>query len=222
MRRASCLPSCLLLVAAFVLSGCGIPVVDSSLDRQQAVYDNQPPDAMEDIQRQLTVVDVRYYGFDHKLHEGQVVIHQALADDIRKVFEVMRESRFPVESVIPIAHPVIQLKGPYGLSPDTNNTSAYVWRPMVGSSRVSMHGLGLAIDINPRLNPYIKGDLVLPPDATYDPERPGTLTQRTRVVRAFRELGWEWGGHWAHSGKVDYMHFQKIPEGLEDWVQRFR
>lgn len=205
-----------------MLSACSTVVVDSDLNHAQSVYANQPPDTAPEVQRQLAVVNVRYYGFDGKLHRGQVVIHERLAEDIRQIFAVLRQTRFPVESVIPIAHPVIQLKGPYGLSSDTNNTSAYVWRPIVGARTVSMHALGLAIDINPRLNPYIKGDLVLPADASYDPARPGTLTPESEVVRTFKALGWEWGGDWAPKGKLDYMHFQKVPAKAAPLVSRYR
>ncbi|BBD08301.1 M15 family metallopeptidase [Desulfovibrio ferrophilus] len=204
------------------LPACTPAIVDSALTDIQAIWTNQPPDAPEEIQQQLVAVDVHYYGFDRKLHQGQVVIHKELAPDIRQLFAVIRETRFPVESVLPIAHPLVQLKGPFGLSPDTNNTSAYVWRPIVGSRTVSLHGLGLAIDFNPRLNPYCKGDLILPPGATYEPTKPGTLTPGSRVVQAFKELGWEWGGDWAEKGKVDYMHFQKIPSQLEPWVKNYR
>ena len=75
-------------------------------------------------------------GYDGRVHQGQIVVHEALLSDIRQVFDVILKTRFPVESVLPIAHPVIQCKGPYGLSPDTNNTSGYVWRPIVWRSKI--------------------------------------------------------------------------------------
>jgi len=215
----------LALALLALLAACALrsaPVVDSSLTREQAVYAHQPPGTPADVQQQLVVVDVRYYGFDQELHQGQVVVHHALAQDIRDVFEVIRASRFPVESVLPIAHPDLQHKAPYGLSPRTNNTSAYAWRPVVGAHSVSLHGLGLAIDINPRQNPYIRGTLVIPPGATYDPSRPGTLTPDSPVVLAFQRLGWEWGGDWAAQGKLDFMHFQKIPRELASWAASYR
>jgi hypothetical protein len=212
----------LLLAPLLLLSGCASVMVDSALTREQAIFANQPPGAPADVLQQLVLVDVRYYGFDQQLRQGQVVAHQALAQDVRDVFEVICASRFPVESVLPIAHPDLQRKAPYGLSPHTNNTSAFAWRPAVGSQAVSLHGLGLAIDINPRQNPYQKGDLVIPPGATYDPSRPGALTPDSPVVRAFKSLGWEWGGDWAAQGKLDYMHFQKVPPELESWVAGYR
>ncbi len=211
----------LLAVLLLALPARGEMIVDSDLTPEQAIEANQPPDTPQDVLRQLTVVTVQYYGFDNTPHQGQVVVHKALAEDIRRVFEVILATSFPIESILPIAHPLIQAKGPYGLSSDTNNTSAYVWRPITGGGAVSLHALGLAIDINPRLNPYRKGDLILPPGAVYDPAKPGTLTPDCPVVREFKRLGWEWGGDWAAKGKVDFMHFQKIPAELAPWAKGY-
>jgi hypothetical protein len=205
-----------------IFLGCSPKViVDSDLSPEHAIYLNQPPDVPADVQKHLRLVDVRYYGFDGKEHQGQIVVHEALEEDIRFLFALLLEHRFPVESALPISHPALQEKGRYGLSPDTNNTSCYVWRPVVASQRLSMHALGMAIDMNPRQNPYIKGDLVLPPQAVYAPSQPGTLRPDSPAVAAFRQRGWEWGGDWTGE-KIDYMHFQKIPPGWETYVTSYR
>ncbi len=196
-------------------------VIDSCLTRDEAIYSNQPPDVISCVQEKLAVVDVRYYGFDGQVHQGQVVIHEALVEDIIQVFDIIHRTRFPVESVLPISHDLIQRKGPYGLSPDTNNTSGYAWRPIVDGQRLSMHALGLAVDINPRQNPYTRGDLILPPNASYKPSVPGTLAPDSPVVQAFKKLGWEWGGDWTQ-GPVDFMHFQKVPLRWDKWVDQYR
>ena len=213
-----CLLCCLFLPG---LGQAQDTVPDSALTREQAIFANQPPGVPSDVQARLAVVDVRYLGFDGRVHQGQVVIHAALANDLRALFQAMLDSGFPLESVLPIAHPLIQENGPYGISPDTNNTSGWVWRPSVGMGRLSLHALGLAVDINPRLNPYVRGETVLPPGATYDPTVPGTLAPDGPVVRAFKALGWSWGGDWS-KGTKDYMHFQKVPHGLEPWVRSHR
>lgn len=209
------------VVLLLLHAACSPVLFDSTLPGDDAIYTNQPPDVSAEIQDRLAVISVRYYGPDGRVHQGQVVVNKTLEDDIRTIFDVIKRTRFPVESVLPIAHPEIQKKGEYGLSPDTNNTSGYVWRPIVGARRLSMHALGLAVDINPRKNPYIKGDLVLPPGATYDPTDPETLLPDSPVVKAFKRLGWEWGGDWKGEA-VDYMHFQKTPSDLTEWVKRHR
>lgn len=220
MRRVALLALLALLAFPRALFAVEAVIIDSALTPGQAIYENQPPDVPLDVLRQLVLLDVRYWGFDGKLHQGQIVVHKALARDVQRIFAKIEQKRFPVESVLPIAHPLILQKGPYGLSSDTNNTSGFAWRPMVSGQSVSLHGLGLAIDINPRLNPYIKGETVIPAGSTYDPSRPGTLSRNLRVVRYIKKRGWEWGGDW--TDRSDAMHFQKIPRKLETWVKGYR
>lgn len=71
-----------------------------------------------------------------------------------------------------------------------------------------MHSYGFALDINPLQNPYIKGAVVLPKGAVYDPAVPGTLTGTCAVVKTFKRLGWTWGGEW--KSLKDYQHFEKV------------
>lgn len=183
------------------------PIIDSAMTYEEAVLLNQPPGVSEGIRARLVVVDVRYYSFDGRVHQGQLVVDKAVAQDVREVFDVILAERFPVASVLPIAHPDILQKGPYGFSPDTDNTSAFAFRKVIGSKKLSAHSKGLAIDLNPRQNPYIKGKKTLPPGSKYDPAAPGTLTVKSPVVRAFKALGWKWGGEW--KTLKDYMHFEK-------------
>lgn len=37
-----------------------------------------------------------------------------------------------------------------------NNTSAFCYRTVAGSTKLSTHSRGLAVDINPLYNPYVK------------------------------------------------------------------
>lgn len=84
-------------------SGCARKVVvDSNLNADQAIFQNQPPDVSAEVLSNLCIVDVRYYGFDSKVHQGQLVIHKALAPDIQDIFDVILKEQFPVESVLPI------------------------------------------------------------------------------------------------------------------------
>lgn len=185
------------------------PIVDSDMNFSQAVLENQPPGASAAIQQKQALITVRYYGYDGNVHQGQIVMDKALAKDVRDAFALALKLRFPVESVLPVAHPSNLAKAPFGLTPDTNNTSGYVHRPMVSGKSLSYHARGWALDINPRQNPYIKGKTVLPPGAQYDPALRGTLHAGHPLVKAFKAMGWTWGGDW--SSLKDYMHFQKRP-----------
>ena len=81
---------------------------------------------------------------------------------------------------------------------DGNNTGAFACRPTTGATSYSQHAYGLAIDVNPFQNPYIKGDLVLPELASSYLDRgrvrPGMIEPDGPVVRAFAAIGWTWGG----------------------------
>jgi hypothetical protein len=215
----------LLLVLILFLSGCATletpgvcpvklplgtiqnPIVDSNIRLSEALRKYAP---LEFKERQK-IVDVLYYSFDGKVHKGQVVIERRLAADIREVFRVAFEARFPIKSVIPISHERFYRDGEWnsdGQSMLANNTSAFNYRKVTGGKGLSMHSYGFAIDINPWQNPYIKGNIVLPEGAVYRPERPGTLTPYCPVVKAFKRLGWTWGGEW--KSLKDYQHFEKV------------
>lgn len=190
----------------------GNPIVDSSMGADAAILSNLPQGCPQEITSRLAVVAVRYWGFDDRVHQGQIVVDRDLADDVTQIFELILELGFPLHSVLPIAHAEIQAKAPYGLSPDTDNSSGFAFRPQAGSAKLSMHARGWAVDLNPRENPYIKGETMLPPRSAYDPSTPGTLTADHPIVLRFKELGWEWGGDW--KSLKDYMHFEKVPSGM--------
>ena len=92
---------------------------------------------------------------------------------------------------------------------DGNDTGAFACRPVRGATVFSQHAYGLAVDVNPFQNPYLKDDVVLPELASSyrdrDRHRPGMILAGGPVVRAFAGIGWTWGGTW-HSLQ-DLQHF---------------
>ena len=91
-----------------------------------------------------------------------------------------------------------------------DNTSAFNCRPITGGSGFSVHSWGMAIDINPVENPYIRGGVVLPPasESYLDRQdvRPGMIVDGDLVVEAFATIGFSWGGDWERL--KDYQHFE--------------
>jgi len=175
-------------------------VIDSNIDFEQAVAGKNIP---QSIVENLRLVDVYYYGFDKKLHKGQLVVHREVVLDIIEIFELIRETRFPISKVIPISK--------YGWSDDKsimdNNTSAFNYRYISGTRVISNHASGLAIDINPGLNPYIKNGSSLPANCVYDTTKAGTILADSDLVKEFKKRGWQWGGDW--KSLKDYQHFEK-------------
>jgi len=192
-------------------------IVDSDMVREEAMRNLDPrcPPAIKNRQR---IIDVLYYSFDNDVHKGQLVIDERLVEDIREVFRVALEFKFPFAWVLPISNEQFLEGGRWSddLSMAANNTSAFNYREKTGGGTLSKHAYGFAIDINPQLNPYIKGDVVFPPGSVYNIDQPGTLSEGHPVVQAFLNLGWEWGGRW--ESLKDYQHFEKVPESLEYYL----
>jgi len=181
------------------------PIIDSDMSLPEALRKESPPE----FKARQRLVDVVYYSFDGKIHKGQLVIDGRLVEDIREVFRVALEYKFPIGSVIPISHDRFFKNGKWNeddLSMLANNTSAFNYRVVTGGKSLSKHAYGFAIDINPLQNPYIKGKTVLPPNAVYDTLKPGTLVYDSPVVKTFIRLGWTWGGKW--KSLKDYQHFE--------------
>ena len=168
---------------------------------QRSTWSPQCPVTLDDL-RYLTV---SFWGFDDRRHTGELLVHRDVADDVVTVFRRLHRARFPVEEMRVVDAPELDLP-PTG---DGNNTTAFVCRPVRGSTNWSQHAYGRAIDVNPFFNPYVKGDVVLPELASYFTARgrghPGMHVAGGASVRAFEHIGWQWGGTW--TSPKDWMHF---------------
>jgi len=176
-------------------------IVDSAMDFSSVIVGTAAP---REVIETLSLISIRYVGFDGRLHEGQLVVHREQAAELGEIFVLMETLKFPVAGAVPIVR--------YGWSDDASmaadNTSAFNYRTIAGTDRLSRHATGRALDINPRRNPAVYPDgRIAPTGALYRPGSPGTLTDDHPVVRAFRERGWCWGGHFTHM--KDYHHFEK-------------
>jgi hypothetical protein len=147
-----------------------------------------------------------FYGFDGLAHMGEMVVSSEYAAGVIEVFRRLWEARFPIEELR------VQTRDEMEAAPtgDGNVTGSFECRPVVGQSGGwSMHAYGLALDINPFHNPYVKGEAIAPELASAyldrDNLRPGMILEGDGAVTGFEEMGWEWGGHW--STAKDWMHF---------------
>ena|ERR1051325_2452982 len=184
------------------------PIIDSRMSNREA-FDGLDPKCPDEIRKRQRLITVKYYSTDKQIHQGQLVIDVDLKSDIKKVFALALKQRFPIYSVIPISDKRFRKDNRWDdeLSMEANNTSAFNYREVTGGGRLSNHAYGRAIDINTFLNPYIKNDIILPHGAKYDPSISGTFTSDHPIVRAFLQLGWDWGGNW--TSPQDYQHFEK-------------
>jgi len=160
---------------------------------------------------QLRLLTVRYYGFDHRTHLGQIVVNEAVTAQLTKVFRKLYAMRFPIREM--------SFAAMYGPHPDKNGdvTASFECRDAVPSpcngnakgTHWSMHAYGEAVDVDPRENPYVGCGMTRDPTAlSYIRRRyvrPGMVTP-VIFRRTFASVGWGWGGLWTGSTK-DYMHF---------------
>lgn len=182
------------------------------MTREDALRDSNYLQAPAEIRAGLTVLSVTYTGFDGLLHEGQMVAHEAVAEDMRSFFSLAQAIQFPIASVIPISHELFLWDDLTSIK--RNNSSAYNFRYVTGdTSRLSKHATGHAFDINPLQNIYIAHHedgteaCRIPEHGTYNPTAPGTLTSDHPLVHHMKRLGWLWGGDW--DTPKDYQHFEK-------------
>jgi hypothetical protein len=158
----------------------------------------------------LRLLTVSHLGFDGATHQGELIVNKSATGTLSSAFLTMYRNRFPIRHM--------QFEDFYGPKRERPNdvTASFECRqavpsPCTGGKRTgtwSMHAYGLAIDINPRENPYVGcGQSNDPTARSYRDrrrQRPGMIGGRT--VRAFTASGWGWGGAWAGDTK-DYMHF---------------
>ncbi len=155
----------------------------------------------------LRAVDVVHVTPDGGEARGTLVVHHDVADDVDAAFAELHAVGFPITSV----RPAYAFGGDDAASMRADNTSAFNCRPIGRGARWSEHAYGRALDLNPLRNPWVRGDVVRPPEGRAwidrDPAKPGVIVADGPAEAAFRRVGWRWGGRW-RSAK-DYQHFSK-------------
>lgn len=155
----------------------------------------------------LRYVTVSFVGFDGRPHTGELLVNKAAAPAMVRVFRKLYAARFPIERMV-VTTAEERDAPPTG---DGNTTGSFNCRSAAGTTHWSQHAYGLAVDVNPFMNPYVKGGITLPELAgTYRDRadvRPGMITRGSPAARAFAAEGWVWGGSW--KSLKDYMHFSR-------------
>lgn len=163
----------------------------------------------------LRYVKILYEGFDGQTYVGELMVNVNVAYDITEIFRQLYEAGYQLNKVV--------LVDEYGADDVTsiadNNTSAFNYRTIAGTSTMSNHAYGYAIDVNPLNNPYI---YYVNGQGTYseelreweweDRDAPDAaqrhmITHDDLCYQLFTAYGWSWGGDW--SNPKDYQHFEK-------------
>lgn len=179
------------------------------------------PDCPVGIDR-LAIVRCDYVDFSgqHR-RDGEIVVLDVVADDVRRIFDELFRMQFPIEKM----QSVHLYDGDDEASMADNNTSCFNHRPIEGTDIISLHAYGLAIDLNPLQNPFVvfsedAGTASIHPPKGWQwlnrhNKKPGMVED---VVELFAEHGFfVWGGRW--TTPIDYHHFQ-VPRALAEILAR--
>ncbi|HVN50396.1 MAG TPA: M15 family metallopeptidase [Acidimicrobiales bacterium] len=162
---------------------------------------------------QLRRLTIPYWGFDGRVHQGQLVVNAAAVPAMGAVFARLFAARFPIHKMVTIDHypgSGVQLDDE---STADDNTAAFNCRNAVnpgGTPSWSEHAFGEAIDVNPVENPYVESNGVVDPPAgaayvNRSVHRTGMAYAGSVLNAAFAAVGWGWGGYWG--ANPDYQHF---------------
>lgn len=163
----------------------------------------------------LCYMQVLHYDFNGDVQIGELICNRKIADDFIEIFHELYLNEYQIEK--------IRLVDEYG-GDDTasmldNNTSCFNYRVVDGTSSLSKHAIGCAIDINPFYNPYIvfnkdgSGETYISPEgseiyADRSQNFPYKIDENDLCYKLFKEHGFVWGGDW--NSCKDYQHFQKV------------
>jgi len=156
---------------------------------------------------ELTLLKLSFISMNGETEIGELIVDKNLSEEVVDIFEEIYNCKFAIEKMITIDY--------YNCNDDKsmedNNTSAFNFRRVSGSRKLSDHSYGRAIDINPLLNPYIRKRDIQPEEGKKYVDRTqnekGMIQKEDCVVKAFKSRGWQWGGDWKYS--KDYQHFYK-------------
>lgn len=159
---------------------------------------------------ELSYIRVLHYGFDGGVYIGELIVNKKIEDIIIEIFKELFDEKYPIERMVLID----EYNADDNLSMKDNNTSCFNYRVIQGSSALSNHAYGMAVDINPFYNPYIrvKGGVqtVLPDNASEYTDRELDCEYYIKkddvCYNAFIKRGFTWGGEW--ESLKDYQHFE--------------
>ena len=195
-------------VAAFGLEKCfaEYDIPDSIFSRMDGVsFSEGCPVSRQD----LRYIRILHYDQEGNIKLGEIVANKKIAPDIIEIFKKLFENHYPIASV----RLIDEFDGDDIASMQANNTSCFNYRSTTGKSKLSNHAYGLAIDINPLYNPYVKKNsgVVLPPEAEIYADReadfPQKISKTDLAYKEFTNRGFRWGGNWRSI--KDYQHFEK-------------
>ncbi|MCQ2604323.1 MAG: M15 family metallopeptidase [Spirochaetia bacterium] len=196
-----------MLLPAENLSFYSEPITDDIFARIDGrSYKEGCPVALED----LRYLHILHKNLEGESLEGEMICNEVIAEKLLDIFEKLYDAGYPIERMVLVD----EYDADDELSMTDNNTSCFNFRPISGTSRISLHGYGLAVDINPLYNPCVtnrNGEMYIEPAAGVPytdrtKEFDYKIDENDLCYKLFTDAGFKWGGSW--SRVKDYQHFQ--------------
>lgn len=185
-----------------------IPIDDATFSRMQG----RSYKAGARIQRsELRYLRLLHVTLDGRTLMGEMVCNRALAADLVEIFHELYRQHYPIERMVLID----EYDADDERSMAANNTSCFNYRLVSGTTSLSAHARGCAVDLNPFYNPYVHTrngrQLIEPRGSERYANRAASFSykiDRTDLAyRLFTAHGFTWGGAWRTM--KDYQHFEK-------------
>lgn len=176
---------------------------------KQRMIGNSYPEEGADIElSELRYLKLLYYDYNGRVRHGEMVCNKAISEDLLYIFKELYKAKYQIAGI----RLIDDFGGDDERSMAANNSSCFNYRQATNSStKLSAHARGMAVDINPMQNPYVKGEVVLPESAQEYADRtvdfPHKITNEDLCCKLFRSRGFQWGGAW--NSVKDYQHFEK-------------
>lgn len=200
------------------ITGISYPITEEEADSLAVPAVNlvSDPATLQISYDDLRYLKILYYDFDGNVQEGELICNAFIAEDLKEIFYELYCNQYPIESI----RLIDDYNGDDTASMEANNTSCFNYRVVDGTTSLSKHALGCAIDINPFYNPYVVfdktgngQDYISPKGSEIYADRSKDFTykidEQDLCYRLFKEHGFTWGGNW--NSCKDYQHFQKTP-----------
>lgn len=175
--------------------------------RQRIVGKSYNPDLCPVSLDDLRYLRLSYYDFDGLVCEGELICNEKIADDLLDIFKQLYDAQYQLACM----RLVDDFDADDEKSMAADNTSCFNCRYVSGTGHFSQHAYGLAVDINPLENPYVRGEKVSPSEGAAYADRSVAFEHKIDTedlcYRLFRERGFAWGGAWR--SVKDYQHFEK-------------
>lgn len=159
----------------------------------------------------LRYITILHYDINNNIRIGEMICHKYISEDLLDIFKNLFKAGYPIERMVLID----EYNADDEASMTDNNSSAFNFRFISGTKKLSNHSQGMAVDINPLYNPYVRehnGRTIVEPraGANYTDRTasfPYKIDKNDLCYKEFIKHGFKWGGDW--KDRKDYQHFEK-------------